>query len=149
MATHIRRAMLSPSAMLTQRKQDGGNKDVDLASAVAPVTVIPLGGRCEARMDYRRLCSYEALKVLEGESVGIEQGTGFALNRSTEGMCLFMAQAPQPKQLIEVHTLRSGWGQTANVFEVRWARPLQVESFENLYLVGCQRIFGPCHYLSF
>ena len=100
-------------------------------------------------MDDRCLCSYEALKVLKGESVVIEQGTAVALNRSTEGMLLFMRQAPQPKQLIEVHTLRSGWGQTANVFEVRWARPVQVESFENLYLVGCQRIFGPCHYLSF
>ena len=149
MATHIRRAMLSPSALLTQRKQDGGNKDVDLASAVAPATAISPGRRCEARMDYRCLCSYEALKVLEGESVGIEQGTAFALNRSTEGMLLFMRHVPQLKQLIEVHTLRSGWGQTANVYEVRWARPLQVESFENLSLVGCQRIFGPCHYLSF
>jgi hypothetical protein len=64
-------------------------------------------------------------------------------------MLLFMALAPHANQLIEVHTLRSGWGRTANVFEVRWSRPVQVESFGNLCLVGCRRIFGPCHYLSF
>jgi hypothetical protein len=114
-----------------------------------PATVIPLGRRCEARMDFQCMCSYEVLEAIDEESSVIEQGKAFALDRSTEGMRLFMALAPHAKQLIEVHTLRSGWGQTANVFEVRWARPLQVESFENLYLVGCQRIFGPCHYLSF
>lgn len=148
MATHIRSAMPPPQRSHSG-KQDVGNKGVDHALAVMPATAIIPGRRCEARMDDRCLCSYEALKVLKGESVVIEQGTAVALNRSTEGMLLFMRQAPQPKQLIEVHTLRSGWGQTANVFEVRWARPVQVESFENLYLVGCQRIFGPCHYLSF
>ena len=64
-------------------------------------------------------------------------------------MLLLIALFPHAKQLIEVHTSRSGWGRTVNVFETRWARPVQVESLENLYLVGCRRIFGPCHYLSF
>ena len=68
---------------------------------------------------------------------------------STEGMLLFMGRAPHAKQLIEVDTPRSGWGRTVNVFETRWAKPVQVESHGNLYLVGCRRIFGPCHYLSF
>jgi hypothetical protein len=87
--------------------------------------------------------------ALEEESVFIEQGTAFAFNRSTEGMLLFMRRAPHAKQLIEVHTLRSGWGRTANVFEIQWAKPVPVESFGDLYLVGCRRIFGPCHYLTF
>ena len=60
-----------------------------------------------------------------------------------------MALAPHAKQLIEVHTPRFGWGRTVNVFEVRWARPVQAESLGNLYLIGCRRILGPCHYLSF
>jgi hypothetical protein len=47
--------------------------------------------------------------ALEEESVFIEQETAFAFNRSTEGMLLFMRRAPHVKQLIEVHTLRSGW----------------------------------------
>ena len=95
------------------------------------------------------MCSYEALEVIDEESVVIEQGEAFALNRSTEGMLLFMGRAPHAKQLIEVNNPRSGWGRTANVFETRWIKPVHVESHGNLYLVGCRRIFGPCHYLSF
>jgi len=114
-----------------------------------PATTIPPGRRCEARMEYRGMCSYEVFEAIDEESAVIDQGEAFAINRSTEGILLFMGQAPHAKQLIEVHTPRSGWGRTANVFEVRWTRPIQVESLGNLYLVGCRRIFGPCHYLSF
>ncbi|HKQ35990.1 MAG TPA: hypothetical protein VJT11_11855 [Nitrospiraceae bacterium] len=100
-------------------------------------------------MDYRHMCSYEVREVIEEKSVVIGQGEAFAVNRSTEGMLLLIAMAPYAKQLIEVHTSRFGWGRTVNVFETRWAKPLQMESVGNLYLVGCRRIFGPCHYLSF
>ncbi len=143
MAKQTLEEMLSHSAAVTQWEQNVGNNDVDQASAVMPATAIPPGRRCEARMDYRRMCSYEVLESSDEESVVIEQGEAVALNRSTEGMLLFMALAPHAKRLIEVHNPRSGWGWTANVFEVRWTRPVPVESFGNLYLVGCRRIFGP------
>ena len=149
MAKHTHEEMLSHSAAARLQEQSGGNKDVDQAPAVMPATTIPLGRRCEARMKYRGMCSYEVFEAIDEESAVIDQGEAFALNRSTEGILLFMGQAPHAKQLIEVHIPRSGWGRTANVFEVRWTRPVQVESPGNLYLVGCQRIFGPCHYLSF
>jgi hypothetical protein len=149
MATHTLEAMFSHSVAVTQREQNVENNDVVQASGVVAATTIPPGRRCEVRMEYRSMCTYEVLEVIDKESVVIEQGEAFALNRSAEGMLLFMGYTPHAKQLIEVHTPRSGWGRTANVFEVRWARPVQVESLENLYLVGCRRIFGPCHYLSF
>ncbi|HEY6288499.1 MAG TPA: hypothetical protein VIW48_03550 [Nitrospiraceae bacterium] len=149
MTTHTLEAMLSHSAAVTQWEQNVGNKGVDQAFAVMPATTIPPGRRSEARMDYRHMCSYEMLEAIEGNSVVIGQGEAFALNRSTEGMLLLIALAPQARQLIEVHTTRSGWGRTVNVFETRWTKPVQVESLGNLYLVGCRRIFGPCHYLSF
>ncbi len=149
MATHPLEAMLSHSTAVTELEQNIGNNDVVQASAVMPATTIPPGRRSEARMEYRGICSYEVLEAIDEESVVIEQGEAFPINRSTEGMLLLMGQARQAKQLIEVHTRRSGWGRTANVFEVRWTRPVQVESLGSLYLVGCRRIFGPCHYLSF
>jgi hypothetical protein len=114
-----------------------------------PGIAIDPGRRCEMRADYWRVCSYEVLEAIEEESVVIEKGKTVAVNRSTEGMLLFMRQAPHTKQLIEVHVLRGRCGRTMNVFNVRWFRPVQVESLGNLYLVGCRRIFGPCHYLSF
>jgi hypothetical protein len=148
MAKQTLEEMLSHSAAVTQWEQNVGNNGVDQASAVMLATIIPPGRRCESRMDYRRMCSYEVLEVIDEKSGVIEQGKAFALNQSTEGMLLFMALAPHVKQLIEVHTVLSGWSRTANVFEVRWTRPVPVESFGNLYLVGCRRIFGPCHSLS-
>ena len=149
MARHTFEAMLSHCAAVTLQEQNVGNKDVVQASAVMAATTITPWRRCEARTEYRCLCSYEVLEAIEDESVVIEQGEAFALNRSTEGMLLLMGRAPHAKQLIEVHTPRSRWGRTVNVFEARWTRPVQVESLGNLYLVGCRRIFGPCHYLLF
>jgi hypothetical protein len=89
------------------------------------------------------MCSYEMLEGIGKKSVIIRQGEVSALNRSKEGMLILMGQAPQKKQLIEVHSSRPGPDQTVNVFEPKWARPVTVESLGKLYLVGCQRIFGP------
>ena len=149
MATHTLEAMLSYNTEVTLQEQHVRNREVDQASGVMPATTIPPGRRCEARMEYRCMCSYEVIEAIDEESVVIGQGEAFALNRSTEGLLLLIALAPHAKQLIEVHTFRSGWGWAVNVFETRWARPVQVESLGDLYLVGCRRIFGPCHYSSF
>jgi len=110
MAAQTLEEMLSHSASATQWERNVGNNDVNQASAVMPATANAPGRRCEARMDYRRTCSYEVLEVIDEKSVAIEQGEAFALNRSAEGMLIFMALAPHAKQLIEVHTppLRMG-----------------------------------------
>jgi hypothetical protein len=149
MTTHTLEEILSHCTTAAQPEQNVEYTDADQTFAVMPDTTIPLGRRCETRKEYRCMASYEVLEAIDEESVLIERGETFVLNRSTEGMLLFMGQAHQVKQLIEVHTPRSGWGRTANVFEVRWTRPVPVESLGNLYLVGCRRIFGPCHYLLF
>lgn len=110
MATQTLKAKLSHYTAVTSQEQNIGHIDVDRGSAAMPATVIPSGRRCEARMDYRSMCSYEVLEVIDEESAIIRQGKTFAHNRSTEGMLLFMALAPHTRQLIEVHTLRSGSG---------------------------------------
>lgn len=149
MATHTLKEMLSRYTAVTQPEQNIRDEDIDQASGVMVAAIISPERRGETRKEYRCRCSYETLEAIDEQSVVIERGDAFALNRSTEGMLLFMDQAPHAKQVIEVHTPRSGWGWAANVFEVRWTRLVQVESLGNLYLVGCRRIFGPCHYLSF
>ena len=109
----------------------------------------PLWRRAEARMASRQQCLYEVLEASANESLVIEQGEGYTLNRSDKGILLFMGRALQEKQLIEVHTSRSRWGRSVHVYEVRWTKPVQIESGETVYLVGGRRIFGPCDYLSF
>jgi hypothetical protein len=149
MATRTLEKILSYSAAVTQREQKAASKDVDHRFTGVPPTASSLGRRCEARRGYRCLCSYEVLEAIEERSVVIEQGKAFACNQSTEGILLVMRRAPHEKQLIEVHTPCSGLYRTVIVFDVRWSRLLQVESVGSLFLVGCRRTFGPCHYLSF
>jgi hypothetical protein len=149
MATHTLETMLSHYTAATLKEQYVGNGEVSQTSGTLPAENIFPGRRCEARTEYRCVCSFEMLEAIDEDSVVIEQGEAVVLNRSTEGILLFMGQAPHEKQLIEVHMSRIGWGRTANVYEARWARQVRVESLGNLYLAGCRRIFGPCHYLSF
>lgn len=149
MVTHMLEAQHSLGSVTTQCTQHLGDTDLDHAFAAMAVTAVPPARRGEARKEYRLMCTYEVLEAREDQSVVIEQGEAFALNRSTEGILLLMGKPPQDKQSIEVHTSRFGWGKTVNVFEVRWTKPVQVESLGHLYLVGCRRTFGPCHYLSF
>lgn len=149
MATHTFKAMFPHSSAVPRRKQNVENKDIDQVSVMTPVMATLPERRREARMDYRRMCSYAVFDAIEGKSVVIEQGEAFALNRSTEGILLLMGQAPHAKQSIELHTPRSGWGWAVTVFEARWIKPVQVELLGSLYLVGCQRVFDSCHYLSF
>lgn len=149
MATHTFEAMFSHSAAAPKREQKVRNIDIGQVSLATPAIATLPERRREARMDYRCMCSYAVIEPIEGKFAVIEQGEAFALNRSTEGILLLMGQAPQSKQLIELHTPRSGWDRSATVFETRWVKTLQVESLGSLFLVGCQRVFGSCHYLSF
>lgn len=149
MASHELEAMFSHYAVAALQEQILGVKDTAQVPAALTATTLPPGRRREARTEYCCLCSYEVLESIEEDAVVIKQGEAVTLNRSAEGMLLLMGEAPRVKQLIEVNTPRSRWGRTVNVFEARWTKPVQVESLGNLYLVGCRRIFGPCHYLSF
>lgn len=141
MAAHRLEATLPCSTAMTQQEQNVSNKDVDQAS----VPTIPPGRRSEARKAYPCLCSYEVLDATEEESVVIEQGTAVALNQTTEGILLFMRQAPHVRQVIETHIPRQERGWAVSLFAVRWTRAVQVESFGGLYLVGCRRLFDRCH----
>ena len=110
---------------------------------------IPSERRCKVRVKYRYRCSYEVAEAIDEELAFINQGEAFALNQSAEGLLLVMGRDLHVTQLIEVHASHSRWGRTTNVYEARWTKPILVESFGNLYLVGCRRIFGPCHDVSF
>jgi len=137
------------SSVVYRQEQPVEYTDFARVAAMQPATAAPPGRRREARVEHQSLCSYEVLEAVEEESVVIEKGEAYALNRSKEGIRLIMRQAPHAKQIIEVNTARARWGRTVNVYEVRWTAPVQVESLGTLYLVGCRRVFGPCNYVSF
>ncbi len=143
MATHDDKILFFPSPESIGQEQNAVPRTVAQVPSEKPDTTAYLERRAEVRMDYKQSCSYEVLEAIEEESVVIRQGEAFALNRSKEGVLLLMGQALFDKQIFEVQNLQTGLGSAVNVFETRWARPVPVESFGELYLVGCQRIFGP------
>ena len=103
MATHILEEMAFHSAAITQREWNVANNNVGQAPVVMSATAISPGCRCEARMDYRRMYSYEVFEAIGERSVVTGQGEAFAVNRSTEGMLLLTARS-LAKQLTEVQT---------------------------------------------
>jgi hypothetical protein len=149
MTTHTLEETPADPAAVVQEGRSVERGNVDQAPAEMSAAATPQGRRSEARMDERRKCSYEVLKAIEGKSFVTGRGEAVTLNQSTEGMLLLIAVAPHANRLIEVHTSRPGWSRTVDIVETRWTRPLEVKTEGNLYLVGCRRVFGPCHYLSF
>jgi len=99
MTTHTLEEMLSRGTAATESEQNVEAEDLDHASRVMFAPIIPPERRCEPRLKYRYLCSYEMLEAIDEDSVVIERGEAFVLNRSIEGRLLFMGQAPQVKQL--------------------------------------------------
>ena len=149
MATHTLETTRSSPAALTEQGWGAGSENVGKSSTLVPVTAISQGRRREARTDHCQMCSYELLEAVKEETAVIRYGEATMLNQSVEGMLLLMDRAPDMHQLFEVRTSRSRWARTVYIFEARWVRLLQVEQRGALYLVGCERIFGPCHYVSF
>jgi hypothetical protein len=140
MATRTLEVMRAYNTMITLRGQKVRNEEVAQASGMLPAATVSPERRCETRVEYRCMCSYEVLEAVGEELVVIEQGEAFALNSSTEGVLLFLGQPLHGKQLIRVDIARSGRDQIGNVFESRWTKPVQMESLGNLYLIGCRRI---------
>lgn len=95
MATQTLDAMRSLSTAIIAQEQHIGEIDLHQASAVMSATTTPPARRGEARIEYRSMCTYEVLEANDDQSVVIEQGEAFALNRSTEGILLIMGKAPQ------------------------------------------------------
>lgn len=148
MATDTLEATLVPGTSIVLQGEGQGYVSGDELSERGLATSAPLP-RCEERIEFRRACSYEVQEVVDGEPVVVNRGETVALNRSEEGVLLVMNRAPHANQVIEVHTRRVLWRRTAHVYEARWTKPVQMESLGDVYLVGCRRVAGPCHYVLF
>lgn len=102
----------------------------------------PHNRRGEARIEDRHGCAYELCASGGGGAATIQQGQAFTLNRSARGILLLMGDAPRVNQLIGIHNAALGWRRSTMVYQVRWTRPLRVESQGDLFLVGCRQVTG-------
>ena len=94
--------------------------------------------RREARITDRHGYTYELCECRDGGTVTVQQGQALSLNRSAHGILLLMSAAPRVTQLVELYNAQLGWRRSTMVYEVRWSRPLRVESQGDLFLVGCR-----------
>jgi len=105
-------------------------------------SVAPHNRRGEARIEDRHGCAYELCASGRGGAATIQQGQAFTLNRSAHGILLLMGDAPRVNQLIGIYNTALGWRRSTMVYQVRWTRPLHVESQGDLFLVGCRQVTG-------
>lgn len=105
--------------------------------------------RHEPRSEDRKICAYELCESIDEESVVIQQGEVFTVNRSRHGIQVLMGYPPRKQQLIELHIPESRWRRSMNLYEVQWTKAVPVESQGELFLVGCRLTFGPSRYWTF
>jgi hypothetical protein len=105
--------------------------------------------RHEPRSADRTICAYELCESINEESVVIQQGEVFTVNRSGHGIQVLMGYPPRAQQLIELHIPESRWRRTVNLYEVQWTKAVPMESDDQLFLVGCRLTFGPSRYWAF
>ncbi len=99
--------------------------------------------RREIRIVEQRICTYELCESIDEETVVIQQGEMYSLNRSPHGILLLMGCALRQGQLVEARIPESHWRRSLNLYEVQWIKPVHVESCGELFLVGCRLVFGP------
>jgi hypothetical protein len=105
--------------------------------------------RHEPRVAERNMCAYELCESIDDESVVIQEGEVFTVNRSAHGILLLMGHHPRAQQLIELDIPESRWRHSKNLYEVQWTKLVPVESQGDLFLVGCRLTFGPTRYWTF
>jgi hypothetical protein len=108
-----------------------------------------LARRQEHRVSEQRLCTYVLCESIDEAGVVIQEGEAYSLNRSPHGFMLLMGYSPNAKQMLELHIPETQWRRSLNLYEVRWTKPVSIETRGELFLVGCQLVFGPSRYWAF
>ena len=105
--------------------------------------------RSERRRERRRPrispCTYGLMRSMDRDGAILEEGHGTAVNDSPTGMRLLLSVAPSKGQLLEIQTNDRTLARSICLVEVYWTKPLQEDTQETLYLVGCRQNVGATH----
>ncbi len=105
--------------------------------------------RREARCNEQKVCGYGLCESTGEESLSIEQGEAYCLNRSEHGVLILLGSGMRTRQLIELHIAETRWEHSLNLYEVQWTKAVPVESHGHLFLAGCRLVLGASRYWSF
>lgn len=105
--------------------------------------------RSERRRERRRPrispCTYGVMRSTDRDGAILKEGRGTAVNDSPTGMRLLLGVAPSKGQLLEIQTNDRTLERSICLVEVCWTKPLQEDTQEPLYLVGCRQNSGATH----
>lgn len=125
--------------------------DVQIAEPPRDQTVrrVERSLRDERRRETRRPrispCTYGLMHSVDRDGAIREEGHGTAVNDSPTGMRLLLRVAPSKGQLLEIQTNDRTLDRAICLVEVCWTKPLQEDTQEPLYLVGCRQNVGATH----
>jgi hypothetical protein len=85
------------------------------------------------------------MRSVDRDGTILEEGHGTAVNDSPTGMRLLLGVAPSKGQLLEIQTNDRTLARSICLVEVCWTKPLQEDTQETLYLVGCRQNVGATH----
>jgi len=108
-----------------------------------------LSRRQEVRCNAPKVCGYGLCESTGEESLSIEQGEAYCLNRSEHGVLVLIGSRVRTRQLIELHVAETRWEHSLNLYEVQWTKAVSVESHGHLFLAGCRLVLGASRYWSF
>lgn len=139
------------------RSESRSNRMGNLKAGVAMSEVLQqdkgkgpfLSRRQEARCNEQKVCGYGLCESTDEESLSIEQGEAYCLNRSEHGVLILIGRRVRTRQLIELHVAETRWEHSLNLYEVQWTKAVSVESHGHLFLAGCRLVLGASRYWSF
>jgi hypothetical protein len=98
--------------------------------------------RRETRRPRISPCTYGVMRSTDHSGAIREEGYGTAVNDSPTGMRLLLGVAPSKGQFLEIQTDDRTLDHPVCLVEVCWTKPLQEDTEEALYLVGCRQSSG-------
>ena len=101
--------------------------------------------RRETRRPRISPCTYGLMRSTDHNGAIREEGYGTAVNDSPTGMRLLLGVAPTKGQFLEIQTDDRTLDHPVCLVEVCWTKPLQEDTQEALYLVGCRQSSGSTH----
>jgi hypothetical protein len=101
--------------------------------------------RRETRRPRISPCTYGLMRSTDHHGAIREEGYGTAVNDSPTGMRLLLGVAPTKGQFLEIQTDDRTLDHPVCLVEVCWTKPLQENTQEALYLVGCRQSSGSAH----
>lgn len=101
--------------------------------------------RRETRRSRISPCTYGLMRSTDHNGAIREEGYGTAVNDSPTGMRLLLGVAPAKGQFLEIQTDDRTPDHPVCLVEVCWTKPLEEDTQEALYLVGCRQSSGSTH----